>query len=507
MARLDRMGLGGDVVENESGWTARAGGQVRARHGGRSGAVVPVMVAVLVVAGWLAAQLVLAVPAGAVGAGGPSAVQWSEVAVPRVDGRTADFVSVSCVPAGWCVAVGRLAGTTDVPVAVIDAGGRHDATGTGLLPAGTTSGRLTSVSCAPQGNCVAVGWASAPSGTPSAFAIVVTRGGFGTPAAVPGMSGSAHRGDEPAISCPTPAWCLVLGPSPSGLVAMTGVPGAWQAGSLPPGTHSADSVDCLHQDQCIVGVGARSSRVGVESLAFAQLTGQIWRATVEHLVVPRHTSWRLTGLACRAMDRCEVAVTGTGAFPGGAVAGVMLLEADLSGHSGSPRHRPPVATATPTGYPYSSTSGPFGPFALACPPGGGCQTVGSGAGAGGVAAHLTASGWVPVAVVGPGTRSPAGLDALWCGNGRAVPVAGGPPGTGRRGPHVPPRSPAPSGAKAGGCVAAGHGVIATLVAVPATEMPTGAAGGLLLAVGIGAVGGLGFVMRTRRRPAVRIAAR
>jgi hypothetical protein len=48
-------------------------------------------------------------------------------------------------------------------------------------------------------------------------------------------------------------------------------------------------------------------------------------------------------------------------------------------------------------------------------------------------------------------------------------------------------------------VAVGAGVLATLVAVPGTELPVGAAGGVLLSGGLGVGGALALAVRARRR--------
>ena len=496
------VGLGGDAVVSLVGGAERVGGGARPGPARRTGGAVRIAVSILVLVGWATVQLVPAVPAAAAGA--PVAGQWNEVAVPRVDGRLPDLTSISCATSGWCVAAGSLPGDPPAPVVVIDDGGRLEPVTTGLLPAGATGGRLTSVSCAPRGNCVVAGWASAPGGGTSVFTAVVSSDAVGTPELVPGMAVSMSDSAGPAVSCPSPTWCVVIGRTPDGSVARSGVPGSWHPMAAPPGLASAGSVDCVGPDRCDVGVGALPYGVGAESLSFAQLVGPGWSTTRELVSVPRNTFWTLTGMACRTVSQCVAAVTGTGAFPGGAVAQVSFLSVDPSAHGGPSGHRPPGGAAGDLPFPSSSASGPFGPFALSCPTGGACEAVGSvhdAASTSGLAAELTSSGWTQVPVVGPGTGSgpPEGLDALWCNAEGGKGSPGGAGGAGGGGPH----GTSGQGATAADCVATGDGVVADVAAVSGTELPTGAAGGLLLAVAIGGTGLIALAVRTRRPRAAR----
>ena len=489
--------IGGDVVVRASGGPGLARGAVRHRNVGRHAGVVSVAAAILVVAGWATAQMALAAPAGA--AGSPVSEQWNEVAVPRAGGHVPDLSSISCTSAGLCAAVGSLLGEPAAPVAVIDNGGRLEVVTMGLLPAGATSGQLTSVSCVPTGNCVAAGWASEPHGGRSAFTIVMTRSGVGSPAPVPGMARTAAGGRGPAISCPSATWCLVVGQASSGPVALAGVPGSWRPVTALAGVADTGLVDCEGRGRCVVAAGTSSHGTGSESLTFGRLTQARWHVTVDHISVPSNTSWLITGLSCPSAIRCEVAVTGTGSFPGGAVAKLLLLSVDLRSIGGPRGHRSATEGVTVMGSPYSSATGSLGPFALTCPPRGPCQVVGSGTEdgvSGGLASERTTAGWLPVPVAGPGGGHPAGLDALWCSSNRATGHRDDPDGRGRRG--------APGQAKAApDCIATGEGVVATLATVSGTELPTGAAGGLLLAIAIGGTGLIVLAVRTRRMRALR----
>ena len=503
------VGLGGDALVSSDGGAERAVGGARPEADRRQGRAVRAVASILVLVGWVTVQLALAAPAAAAGA--PVAGQWNEVAVPRVDGRLPDLTSISCATSGWCVAAGSLPGDPPAPVVVIDDGGRLELVTTGLLPAGATGGRLTSVSCVPRGNCVVAGWATAPEGGTSVFTILVSSDAVGPPELVPGMATSMSDSAGPAVSCPSPTWCLVIARTPDGSVARSGVPGSWHPMAAPPGLAGAGSVDCVGPDRCDVGVGALPYGVGAESLSFAQLVGPEWSTTQEIVSVPRNTSWTLTGTACSTVSRCVVAVTGTGAFPGGAVAQVSFLSVDPGVHGGPSGHRPPGTGAGGPPFPSSSASGPFGPFALSCPRGEACQAVGSAGSAGstsGLAAEQTPSGWVQVPVVGPGTGPAGGLDALWCDARGAKGSPGGPHGP--HGPHGPggPGVGGPGGTSVQAtttpdCVAAGDGVVADVAAISGTELPTGAAGGLLLAIAIGGTGLLALAVRTRRPRAMR----
>ena len=480
---------------SSDGGADRVGRGARPGPERRRGGAVRTGVEGLVLAGWVTAQVVLSAPAAA--AGTPVARQWNEVAVPRVDGRLPDLTSISCAASGWCVAAGSLPGDPPAPVVVIDDGGRLEPVTTGLLPAGAAGGRLTSVSCVPRGNCVVAGWATAPEGGTSVFTILVSSDAVGPPVLVPGMAVSMSDSAGPAVSCPSPTWCLVIGRTPVGSVARSGVPGSWHPMAAPPGLAGAGSVDCVGPDRCDVGVGALPYGVGAESLSFAQLVGPDWSTTQDLLSVPRNTSWTITGMACRTVGQCVAAVTGTGAFPGGAVAQVSFLSVDPGVHGGPSVHRPPGTGSGGLPFPSSSASGPFGPFALSCPTGEACQAVGSTGATGstsGLAAEQTSSGWMQVPVAGPGTGPAGGLDALWCYARGAKGSPGGPGG---------PGGTSGQAATAPDCVAAGDGVVADFAAISGTELPAGAAGGLLLAIAIGGTGLIALAVRTRRPRAVR----
>jgi len=100
-----------------------------------------------------------------------------------------NLLSVSCAGAGSCVAVGQYgvkSGLVDWPMAVTESGGRWLPARKIPLPADANqnkkvgAGRLSSVSCVPAGTCLAVGgYAAGAAGTDRGLAVTEASGRFG----------------------------------------------------------------------------------------------------------------------------------------------------------------------------------------------------------------------------------------------------------------------------------------------------------------------------------------
>ncbi len=471
--------------------------RARRRSGVRSAGVL------LVVAAWGGAQMSLAAPAAAAPFA-PIGGQWTEATVPSGGGNVPELVSVACSGAETCVAAGSVhasPGAAPTPVVVTDDGGSLTTVVAGLLPSGALSGSLTSVSCAPGGACVAVGWAVGPDGSSGAFTVVVPDRTAGPVALVPGMTGTGvgASGPMPTISCPVPTWCLVIGPSSTGLVARAGVPGAWQPAPA-PALGSVSAVDCPRRGACVAAAGRAPLAGDTARVLVGRYEHGRWGTETTDVLVPRGSAWSVTGLSCLSAEACWVTATGDGSFPRAGVAAALAVPIGRSG----------TARPEPTSFLATSPAGPFGPFGVACRRNGRCEVVGSDPAPGGGAVAFVGPGsaWAPVPVAGPGGGPARSLDAVWCGSTGVAGPAGGRHGRGPHGPRgtgsgpAPHQPPTPGGLPTGsavGCVAVGAGVLATLVAVPGTELPVGAAGGVLLSGGLGVGGALALAVRARRR--------
>ena len=263
----------------------RAGG-TRVRHT-RRGAVAALS-GVLALGAVAVGDLVAVAPAGAV-APTPG---WTSASTPAPNGPdtpgtnpNATWASVSCVSAVFCAGAGKYSGTdSDLPLLGVEIDGSWT-TQEAPLPSNATdntTARLTSVSCAAVGVCVAVGFYSDTTGGFSQHALIETlAGGSWSPldAPVPANAQSASQHDAllQSVDCTTAQACVAVGDyngssvdnAQFGLIDTLSA-GAWstQAAPQPSAAAAVQSVSVAEVSCPELGACAATGSYEVESSDF-----------------------------------------------------------------------------------------------------------------------------------------------------------------------------------------------------------------------------------------------
>lgn len=180
----------------------------------------------LSVAAWRATTIVLALTVVSVGDTSAGAaplvpVIRAPVIIDAAASGALSLAAVSCVSAGNCTAVGRLANTatsTYVPVAVSETSGTWGSPVPITLPAGAFANGslngLTSVHCFSPGNCEAVGrFSNGPSDTTTPMATTETGGVWSSASSVgqPVNGSSGISAWLTSLSCPSEGNCSAVG--------------------------------------------------------------------------------------------------------------------------------------------------------------------------------------------------------------------------------------------------------------------------------------------------------
>ncbi len=207
-----------DIVTSR---TARRRAGVAGVRRARRGAVA-VLSGVLALVAVAVGGLVAAGPAGAVApTPGWTAASTAAPTGPDTPGANpnATWASVSCVSAVFCAGAGKYSGTeSDLPLLGLEIDGTWT-TQEAPLPSNATdntTARLTSVSCAAVGSCVAVGFYSDTTGGFSQHALVETlAGGSWSPLDAPvppdGQNASPYDALLQTVDCPTVQACVAVG--------------------------------------------------------------------------------------------------------------------------------------------------------------------------------------------------------------------------------------------------------------------------------------------------------
>jgi hypothetical protein len=191
-----------------------------------------------------------------------------EIAGAHSPGEFAGIESVSCPSAGNCSAAGyyesRHYDRPDQLFAVSETNGVWG-TASQLLAGRNTSqfARVESVSCPSAGNCSAIGYYTASSGTPLAFAVSQTNGTWGTPDTI-SASPAATSTSLLTVSCASAGNCSAggdyfTGTEPYQAFAVSQTNGTWGkaqkiAGSLNIGRQAEiDSMSCVPPGYCTAG--------------------------------------------------------------------------------------------------------------------------------------------------------------------------------------------------------------------------------------------------------------
>jgi len=332
---------------------------------------------------------------------------------------TGSLEAVSCGDARHCWAVGRSAvdalttttSTSPSSSVVIDATTDGGSTWTAEPVTVSDPTDLAAVDCPDRRHCMAVGIADDDG--PILGAVLVTADGGKGWQAVASPTGSV---DLSAVHCFAVADCLVLATDGSTYWSASTTDGGkvWQrGGSLPPGLAGISHVACLDATTCVtVGYVSSTPGQGTGAIAITDDGGANWTSAP----VPAGVGV-LHGVDCTAGSTCVAVGTKSTTTTDVALAPSQVLVSDDRGTSWS-------LTASPMGVGDA--------FAISCPAGGGCATVGTvwtvtnpptpiggvvASGAGGLAWQTIRTRYVPVGLTGVDCPAPtscvaAGNDVL-----------------------------------------------------------------------------------------------
>jgi hypothetical protein len=432
-----------DIVTSRAAPRRAGGARVRQARGGAVAALSGVLALGAVAIG----GLVAAAPSGAV-APTPG---WTAASTPAPTGPdtpganpNATWASVSCVSAVFCAGAGKYTGTdSDLPLLGLEINGTWT-TQEAPLPSnatGNTTARLTSVSCAAVGWCVAVGFYSDTTGGFSQHALVETlAGGSWSPLDAPvppdGQSASPYDALLQTVDCTTVQACVAVG-SYNGTGGQLGLidtesAGTWTALVAPqPSAAAADQQVSVSDVACpALGPCAATGTYEAPSSPFPilepfllqQSSAGSWSAVGAPLPEGSNTgdnvSNKLSGVSCAAA-LCEA----VGQVQMGTGQDVGLLE-QLTNGSWTP-------TAAPL--PPNTGTGGAGLNGVSCTFDGICTAVGSYNNAvnGGLPLIDTVDGATVTATEGPqpadtatGSGSAGTLQAVSCLSGTDCAAAG-----------------------------------------------------------------------------------
>ncbi len=301
-----------------------------------------------------------------VAAGSPWAGAFAAVALPA---PVNSLTGVACPTESACWAVGSTVGGAGIPNgAVVIATTNGGATWKPqVIP--PAAGYLSSIACADQHDCVAVGQAAQASNG-QAVILATTDGGraWQSRPVPPGLL------DITTVSCSTDHQCIAVGDVAGGAVALSAASptATWlQRGALPPAVDGATDVSCTDALHCWV-TARRSPDVDHVAGLVALTTdgGSSWTA----LVSPPGVGY-LTGIACRTASGGSSALPYGSTAPAGSAAVTTPGSAPTPTTSGGPPTPGATGSAPPTSAPPSSappTSAP--PVGV---PGAHCALVGT----------------------------------------------------------------------------------------------------------------------------------
>jgi hypothetical protein len=229
--------------------------------------------------------------------------------------QPAQFLSaVSCAFPASCLAVGEfLTADSDPPLAESQKG--HSWTQSLPPTLGATSANLNAVSCSASTDCVAVGQAFFGStvvavGARADRAIVPDGGEYGLIEswngkvwqAITESPGSLQETELNAVSCPTTAFCMIVGDDGGEDVSYVGSGNTWTQRFMPAISINGEApaaVSCSSATDCeAVGGGIDSQ------LAYAERwNGKTW--TVQKLPFPPGSFDTLSGVSCPTANDCE----------------------------------------------------------------------------------------------------------------------------------------------------------------------------------------------------------
>jgi hypothetical protein len=162
--------------------------------------------------------------------------------------RGARLTGVSCPGGGGCTVVG--VGTVEGRLRGLVSRWRNGALRLvpAAVPPGASTSSLTAVDCTSAGACVAVG--GYRRGTLKPYLLVRRPSGWSRAA-------PAGVGRLTAVDCPAAGVCRAVGSGPSGLLAVSGGPGAWLADTVAQApTAPSWDVSCVDPHTCVAVGGA-----------------------------------------------------------------------------------------------------------------------------------------------------------------------------------------------------------------------------------------------------------
>ena len=193
--------------------------------------------------------------------------------------------------------------------------------------------QIAGVSCAPGGECTAVGEGLASTG--SAFAIAEKNGAWGKTIPIPGASMLPLGMEVTSVSCPATGDCLVVGTAGNEAWYSQETGGHWSNATYIPGLQSLPSSDFLFSEVASCSSPGNCAVAGDDfTISETSLTGTIfvtsesaghWKpavTTMAGLPDPTDSLPEVTTLSCASAGNCVLGggvISGTGSSAGSSV--------------------------------------------------------------------------------------------------------------------------------------------------------------------------------------------
>ncbi len=244
--------------------------------------------------------------ARAEGAAGTPALSWGRAqalrGIPAIHGVNPNvlFTSVACWSVNNCAAGGSFSGSeaATFPFVVTERNGRWSRAEVMPGPAALgTRGRVTAVSCAAGGYCVAGGYFTGRYNRTHSFVATFKNGRWQKALQVPGTKAAVGNASTNAVSCPFARQCEAAGQDASGAFVARQVKGIWQVAQRLPGLAAVRSLSCWSAVNCVATAGAPRQ---FYSLSVSEVHG-VWGTGTQ----PPDGGW-VTSVSCARDGYCAV---------------------------------------------------------------------------------------------------------------------------------------------------------------------------------------------------------
>ena len=254
---------------------------------------------------------------GSGGSGGSGAASWTAAEAPlRGSAQTGELQDIACSSAASCTAVGFSGSTA---MLVYRSGSSWKAATVPVPSSSASDTQLTTVTCPPAGDCLAAGEYQSSGGRQGM--LLTGRGTSWTATRAPLPASAAARPQVilSSVACPTASSCIAVGQytgsskSAYGLL-VTGQASSWAGYRAPLPADAATrpgaqllSVACPAAGHC-VAVGKYTDKVGNQQGMIVTQAGTGWTAT--RAALPRSAvtpGASLTAVTCPSSTMCEAA--------------------------------------------------------------------------------------------------------------------------------------------------------------------------------------------------------